>query len=163
MYLTLQFWLEMMKNPATAMMNNNPTHSINGLWTTIWKLKAPQRAIIMMWVILHDKLMTDKERYQREIAPKPFCNCCPSEVEDLNHLFRYCTNVGSLWPQIMENQWWSHAQGLSFRDRFAWNMRTKRSNRSDWSLEGPICYVPIYCGFGNGEPEMLSKVLVMKN
>ena len=87
--------------------------------------------------------MTDKERYQREIAPKPFCNCCPSEVEDLNHLFRYCTKVGSLWPQIMENQWWSHAQGLSFRDRFARNIRTKRSNRSDWSLEGPICYVPI--------------------
>ena len=132
--------------------------------------KVPQRTRILMLVILHDKLMTNKERYRRGIAPNPFCLCCQSEVEDLNHLFRYCTKVRPLWPQIMGNHLWCQAQGSSFRDWFAWNMKTNKVTgiTRAWKDQFSMCLWWIWRWqndyiFKNMRPDMLNKVSMLKN
>ena len=77
-------------------------------WDKIWKLRVLPCMKFLLWKLLHGKVMLNAEREQRGMTSNPFFHCFPREVEDLNHVFRHCTKVRSLWPKLCDGRHWSN-------------------------------------------------------
>ena len=69
-------------------------------WSTIWKLKVPQRIKMFLWLVQHGRILTNLERYKRKFTTNPYYLCCPGEVEDLNHLLRCCIKTKAILGHI---------------------------------------------------------------
>ena len=91
------FWLaRLMKSPCQTQI---PVPK--GLWNSIWKLHLPQRIRMFTWLIYHGKILTNLEKYHRGYAADSSCHFCPSEIEDLNHLFIFCAKTDLFWQRLL--------------------------------------------------------------
>ena len=45
-------------------------------WQDIWNIKIPQRCKLQMWVILHNRLITNAALYDRHMDPDGLCETC---------------------------------------------------------------------------------------
>ncbi|KAJ8437462.1 LOW QUALITY PROTEIN: hypothetical protein Cgig2_012902 [Carnegiea gigantea] len=68
-----------------------------GKWQTIWKVKAPQKMKVLLWLIYHDALMSNEKRVKRELATDPNCASCDNTTENIEHILRSCNVVRSVW------------------------------------------------------------------
>ena len=51
-------------------------------------------------LLLHNKLLTNAERFRRHMGVSPKCVICAAEEEDLDHVLRFCTNATMTWQAI---------------------------------------------------------------
>jgi len=45
-------------------------------WKWIWKMWLPQRIKMFLWLILHCKVLTNEERFRRQMSTNPGCALC---------------------------------------------------------------------------------------
>ena len=69
-------------------------------WRWIWRIRVPYRTQMFLWLLLHNKLLTNVERFRRHMVDSPRSAICSADEEDLDHLFRYCTNAIMTWQGI---------------------------------------------------------------
>lgn len=43
-------------------------------------------------------ILTNMKRTKRGLSSDPHCKWCPTEIKDLNYIFRNCTKVLPVWP-----------------------------------------------------------------
>ncbi|KAJ8444644.1 hypothetical protein Cgig2_023707 [Carnegiea gigantea] len=43
------------------------------IWDKVWKVHAPQRMRFFLWLVVHDRLMTNSNRFLRALADNPLC------------------------------------------------------------------------------------------
>ncbi|KAJ8442545.1 hypothetical protein Cgig2_026487 [Carnegiea gigantea] len=60
------------------------------VWQFIWKLKALQRLRFFLWLVAHDRLMTNTNRVSGGLADDSRCKGCLLKEEDAIHLLRDC-------------------------------------------------------------------------
>ncbi|KAJ8431324.1 hypothetical protein Cgig2_013540 [Carnegiea gigantea] len=76
-------------------------HTLQGLdWKWVWKAKVPQRIRLFAWLVVHDKLLTNAERYKRHMVSYSNCVVCGAEREDINHILRRCPQAFSVWQAL---------------------------------------------------------------
>ncbi|KAJ3687028.1 hypothetical protein LUZ61_016192 [Rhynchospora tenuis] len=67
----------------------------------LWKLKAPPRVQIFLWLLLMDKLLTQQNLNLRNWPAIEGCPCCPGVVLETSlHLFLQCPFARSIWDLI---------------------------------------------------------------
>jgi len=62
---TIKSALSMIKPPMDV--------QVNQVWSRIWKLQAPQRIKFFLWLVAHERLMTNAHRVQRGLGLDPSC------------------------------------------------------------------------------------------
>lgn len=74
--------------------------------TFIWQHKAPPRAELVVWFLMHDKLKTGDRLLKLNIINEneALCPFCEMEIESVSHLFFTCTFSWRLWMSCFE--WW---------------------------------------------------------
>ncbi|XVE48701.1 hypothetical protein DITRI_Ditri01bG0023300 [Diplodiscus trichospermus] len=91
------------------------------LWRQIWRIKAPQRVHVFIWLALHGRLMTNEERVKRSLTSNSYCSLCNQHPELVLHALRDCTAASSLWMSILGINGRNAIYSLSLKDWFAKN------------------------------------------
>ncbi|KAJ8429835.1 hypothetical protein Cgig2_000163 [Carnegiea gigantea] len=71
--------------------------SDQGKWRTIWKVKAPQKMKVLLWLVSHDALLSNEKRVKRGLATDPNCLLCANVTENTEHILRPCSEAIGIW------------------------------------------------------------------
>ncbi|KAK0603530.1 hypothetical protein LWI29_005964 [Acer saccharum] len=69
-------------------------------WNFIWKLLLPPRVLHFLWVLLHNRLLTNVGRAARGMTTDLTCGRCMAGQEDEDHVFRTCSSSSRIWEDI---------------------------------------------------------------
>lgn len=70
-----------------------------GSWNLIWKLKVPPKIQTFMWLVMHNKLLTNTARVRRGFTQDDSCSRCLHGSEDTLHLLRDCEEARAIWSR----------------------------------------------------------------
>ena len=73
-------------------------------WRWVWKVHVPYRVQIFMWLLLHNKILTNAEQFRWNMANSPRCAICSADLEDLDHLLRYRQNATTTWQAVHSHE-----------------------------------------------------------
>ncbi|CAN1179882.1 Aldehyde oxidase 4 [Linum perenne] len=71
-----------------------------GVWKTIWRWKGPQRIRQFIWLVAHQRLLTNGERRRRHLTEIGACQVCPEEEETVLHVLRDCPLASATWELL---------------------------------------------------------------
>jgi len=100
-------------------------------WKRIWKQRVPQRVRVFLWLVFHNKLMTNAERFRRHLHHSSYCEQCQGEVEDLNHIFRRCPRAHEVWSSGQFPGFSPLAGDVNFLHWVNWNLRAQQED-TEW-------------------------------
>ncbi|CAN1836512.1 Putative ribonuclease H protein At1g65750, partial [Linum perenne] len=66
----------------------------------IWRWKGPQRIRQFLWVVAHNRLLTNSERRRRHLAEIGSCQVCPGQEESVLHVLRDCPLASATWELL---------------------------------------------------------------
>ncbi|PNX81608.1 ribonuclease H [Trifolium pratense] len=72
-------------------------------WLQIWRLRVPERIRTFIWIIRHDRLLTNYRKSKMHIS-EPWCNHCVDVVEDTLHVLRDCPLAKSVWCNLLNGK-----------------------------------------------------------
>ncbi|CAN1333770.1 Putative ribonuclease H protein At1g65750 [Linum perenne] len=62
---------------AYEVLVNAADNDRNNIWRMIWHWEGPSRIKHFMWIVGHERLLTNAERCRRHLATNPHCGRCP--------------------------------------------------------------------------------------
>ncbi|XP_019198912.1 PREDICTED: uncharacterized protein LOC109192673 [Ipomoea nil] len=89
---------------AYSAIVNGPIDNTDGSWKRMWRIRVPARICMLLWLVLHGKILTNAERARRKLTSNPFCFRCAGHPEDLNHLFRTCPAAKQVWDAALTSR-----------------------------------------------------------
>ncbi|CAL1393233.1 unnamed protein product [Linum trigynum] len=76
-------------------------------WKAVWNLQVPERVRHFIWLVLLHRINTNKRRFERHIAPNPFCPRCVNVPETELHILRDCRPPSSIGQERCQKKtWW---------------------------------------------------------
>ncbi|KAK2664294.1 hypothetical protein Ddye_002868 [Dipteronia dyeriana] len=72
-------------------------------WRFIWSLKIPPRVQHFLWMMLHDRLLTNHQRVRRGFDTDMSCPRCEAGIEDTGHLLHGCRFSVGIWETILRD------------------------------------------------------------
>jgi len=63
----------------------------------IWKLVAPERVRVFIWLVSHMVIMTNVERVRRHLSDIATCSVCNGADESILHVLRDCPAMTPIW------------------------------------------------------------------
>ncbi|CAN1162405.1 Putative ribonuclease H protein At1g65750 [Linum perenne] len=69
-------------------------------WRIVWKWEGPSRIKHFLWLVAHERVLTNGERCRRHIAQDSSCYRCSGVQEDLLHVVRDCTLAREVWRSL---------------------------------------------------------------
>jgi hypothetical protein len=106
----------------------------NSLWNNVWRLKVPERVRTLVWMMNHDRLLTNSLKNKTGLS-HAVCGYCGDEEETIIHVMRDCPKAKELW-----------AGAITVRDRgrfFTGNLHQWTSvnlnNTIQWTGRGAWC------------------------
>ncbi|CAN1163134.1 Putative ribonuclease H protein At1g65750 [Linum perenne] len=70
-------------------------------WTVVWKWPGPNKIRHFLWLVSHNRLLTNLERRRRHLANADFCVSCSSQTETIDHVFRQCPIAVEVWRELV--------------------------------------------------------------
>lgn len=74
------------------------------VWRQLWKIKSQQRVRYFLWVLAHDKLLTNYGRWRRRLADNLDCQPCSGQREEALYAIRDCPSAREIWDLILPQQ-----------------------------------------------------------
>ncbi|KAL4283751.1 hypothetical protein GQ457_16G013400 [Hibiscus cannabinus] len=71
------------------------------IWKKVWALPIPQRVKTFLWVTLHNRNLTNAERFRRHLTSSTDCDICEASTEDMDHVLRHCNAARSHWCRVL--------------------------------------------------------------
>ncbi|PKI60526.1 hypothetical protein CRG98_019002 [Punica granatum] len=109
------------------------------IWRLVWQWRRPQRIQIFLWLVAHEKLLTNSLRVSRHLAVSGLCDFCSSTVETILHVLRDCPSTRSAWYRLVP---------MNIRGRFfleplkPWLILNPGSRDEKWAtLFGVACWL----------------------
>ncbi|KAJ8432816.1 hypothetical protein Cgig2_026146 [Carnegiea gigantea] len=96
-YLDMKGFGHFLIQSAIAIMRGGGVSPNKEKWRRIWRVKAPQKMKMLIWLILHKALMTNERRVKMGLTSNPNCSICPNSTEDSNHILRLCNEAKQVW------------------------------------------------------------------
>nr|GMD14566.1 uncharacterized protein LOC109169412 [Ipomoea batatas] len=114
-------------------------------WKLIWKQKVPNKIYTFLWLLKHDRLMTNVERCRKRFIDDEACSTCQGLYEDRNHIFRHCRAVEEIWKSYIPREERSKISNLGFDEWLSINLRNKRNEKvfeyREWSLQQKLEWI----------------------
>ncbi|KAF5200752.1 Ribonuclease h protein [Thalictrum thalictroides] len=117
-------------------------------WRKLWKGKGPARWNSFLWILRHDRLMTNWGKFVRNIIDDGGCSICGATADTSLHAIRDCPENLKIWQQIVRPEAWHKFKSLSLKEWVDWNL--SKDWISTWdSIEWRILLLRrICCGDG---------------
>lgn len=81
----------------------NKEFNTEGMWSKIWWLEVHDKLRCFMWLLGHDRLLTNFDKSLKGLGGAE-CRLCGSVKEDTMHVFRDCPKALQLWRnKILES------------------------------------------------------------
>lgn len=112
---------------AMTLIRGMPVETTPTTWKHLWRTQIPQRIKFFLWLVTHDRLMTNTNRYIRGLTNDPRCGLCGDTEEDSDHILRKCPNAVRVWKKFP----WINEQELPtkpFREWIYWNLTDKNQS-----------------------------------
>jgi hypothetical protein len=71
-----------------------------------WKWPGPTRIQSFLWKLMHGRLLTNEERYKRNMTTENNCPRCNNAPESIMHVLRDCEEVTKFWNSIVRPEHW---------------------------------------------------------
>ena len=69
-------------------------------WSWCFKLKIPEKIMVLLWQISHWTLPTNVLRYERSLALSPDCVSCFGQTETMMHCLSDCGKAARVWEAL---------------------------------------------------------------
>ncbi|GAU50328.1 hypothetical protein TSUD_290640 [Trifolium subterraneum] len=102
-------------------------------WLRIWKLKVPERITSFIWLVRHDRLLTNYRKSKMHIG-EPWCTHCVDIVEDTLHVLRDCPLAKSVWCNLLNNAARENSFAAELKDWIHMNLQQDlgRNMHMEW-------------------------------
>ncbi|CAN1181801.1 Putative ribonuclease H protein At1g65750, partial [Linum perenne] len=77
---------------------NNPSSDPN--WDRVWRWRGPSRIQHFLWLVLHNKLLTNAESSRRHLTNNSSCPRCYNLEESVSHVLRDCLFAVNVWSAL---------------------------------------------------------------
>ncbi|KAK8993536.1 hypothetical protein V6N11_033631 [Hibiscus sabdariffa] len=86
---------------AYSFLSDMVSGTSNNVWQKVWALPIPQRIRTFLWITLHNRNLTNAERYRRHLAPSAVCDIYGYHTEDMDHILRHCVAARGIWSRLI--------------------------------------------------------------
>ena len=90
--------------------------SIDGNWKILWSWKGPHRIQTFMWIVSHERLLTNYRRSRWESGISPLFPTCGNEDETIIHVMRDCVQSTRVWLRLVASNQITNFFSLNCRD-----------------------------------------------
>jgi len=88
------------KEAYDALINRNLEYDSKWWYSLIWKVRAPLKLILFLWLILKNKVLTGENfRIRGGIGPS-VCPLCLQAEETIQHLVVDCDISREIWKEV---------------------------------------------------------------
>jgi hypothetical protein len=70
------------------------------IWKYMWKLQVTERVKYFMWLVCHDRILTNSRRARMGLC-HAMCSFCGNVEETCLHALRDCTVVRNMWLSVV--------------------------------------------------------------
>jgi ribonuclease HI len=104
------------------------------VWQSIWKLKVPERVRAFIWIVKHDRLLTNVRKHRMGLGMSQ-CNYCRDQAETTLHVLRDCALIQPFWISVVNYSFRYQFFSSSLQDWIAMNVSNVGGNNSNnnWS------------------------------
>ncbi|CAN1126705.1 Putative ribonuclease H protein At1g65750 [Linum perenne] len=74
--------------------------AIDSIWKLTWRWKGPQRIRQFLWLVAHNRLLTNSEPHRRHLAEIGSCQVCQGQEESVLHVLRDCPLASATWELL---------------------------------------------------------------
>lgn len=85
---------------AFALITSQSLDVPSGEWIWIWKIPCIERIRTFLWLIMHDRLLTNFTHFYRHMTTSADCPRCTGIEENLSHLLRDCPIARETWQRL---------------------------------------------------------------
>ncbi|CAN1842174.1 Putative ribonuclease H protein At1g65750 [Linum perenne] len=80
-------------------------HIEQDIWKTVWLWEGPSRVRHFLWLVAHDRVLTNAERCRRHMVAVGDCQRCRGCTEDTLHVVRDCQVAREVWLRLRVLHW----------------------------------------------------------
>lgn len=113
-------------------------------WNLIWKLQVQQRVRVFLWVLAHEKILTNLERATRRMTSSALCVRCREEEESALHAVRDCKMAKEVWERLLPPELLAgfFSQGMKVWLSWMWSKGLERMSEHKWAERMlSVCYL----------------------
>ncbi|KAG7594637.1 Ribonuclease H-like superfamily [Arabidopsis thaliana x Arabidopsis arenosa] len=81
--------------------NSDPRPNLEKFYSRVWRVTAPERVRVFLWLVGNQVLMTNAERSRRHLSSTDVCPVCKGGVETILHILRDCPAMMGIWTRIL--------------------------------------------------------------
>nr|GME06089.1 uncharacterized protein LOC109169788 isoform X1 [Ipomoea batatas] len=85
-------------------------------WDDIWRIKVPNNFCYFLWLVKHERIMTNVERHKRALTIDVRCSSCKEDEENVDHLLRKCDKAKVIWKAILPSWETRKLEALDFKN-----------------------------------------------
>ena len=78
-----------------------PRPNWTAFYDRVWKVVAPERVRLFLWLVGNQALMTNAERFRRHLSDSDVCQVCRGGRETTIHILRDCPAMTGIWDRIV--------------------------------------------------------------
>ncbi|CAN1764635.1 Putative ribonuclease H protein At1g65750 [Linum perenne] len=71
---------------AYLMITENISKNSDALWGRIWRWNGPSKIKHFLWLVTHNRLLTNEERSRRHLTNQVLCPRCSLSTESISHV-----------------------------------------------------------------------------
>lgn len=100
-------------------------------WNLIWKTGVQQRIRELVWMLTHEKLLSNVARWKRGMSDSALCQRCNKADDDILHIFRDCRFAREVWYVFNPLGLIDEFISLNLRDWVWWNLNCSFGSEDD--------------------------------
>ncbi|CAA7036128.1 unnamed protein product [Microthlaspi erraticum] len=81
-----------------------PRPDMASLFQRVWRVTAPERVRVFLWLVVNKAIMTNQTRFRRHFGHTEICQVCKSGVESTLHVLRDCPAMEGIWRRIVQQR-----------------------------------------------------------
>ncbi|CAN1291848.1 Putative ribonuclease H protein At1g65750 [Linum perenne] len=75
---------------AYEILASTDHHADQDIWRIVWRWTGPNRVRHFLWLVAHDRILTNAERHRRHMTDVVDCQRCRGSIEDTLHVVTDC-------------------------------------------------------------------------
>lgn len=113
-------------------------------WNIAWKFPRLRRIKTFLWLIIHNAILTNDERFRRHISPKPWYQTYYGVEKDQNHCIRMCIHARAIWAKLVPEEKKTYFLRDNAEEWLSNNLKDESTNEKGipWNLTfGVTCWM----------------------
>ncbi|PNX60889.1 ribonuclease H [Trifolium pratense] len=112
----------------------------DSVWRKVWHLKVPERVRTLVWMTVHNRLLTNSLKSEMGLS-HALCDSCGDVEETTLHVMRDCPRAKNIWNCVIP----SKDKAISYMGDLQHWISFNIHNSMQWMGSGKWCDFWAYC------------------